>query len=155
MQGIFDDVLDGEHDNAVKAAMEHIMAAKRNEIPIEQLVISKTCKGKVDKKGNVDFSHHYANPDGQASVQAARKRIERNLPFTPGMKVAFVVTNARNRPMQVEPWDEGQENGGISAYDGEFYAERLATAFGRVTEAFNWSAKELLAGNRQANLFSF
>ena len=155
MQGIFDDVLDGEHDNAVKAAMEHIMAAKRNQIPIEQLVISKTCKGKVDKKGNVDFSHHYANPDGQASVQAARKRIERNLPFTPGMKVAFVVTNARNRPMQVEPWDEGQENGGISAYDGEFYAERLATAFGRVTEAFNWSAKELLAGNRQANLFSF
>lgn len=155
MQGIFDDVLDGEHDNAVKAAMEYIMAAKRNQIPIEQLVISKTCKGKVDKKGNVDFSHHYANPDGQASVQAARKRIERNLPFTPGMKVAFVVTNARNRPMQVEPWDEGQENGGISAYDGEFYAERLATAFGRVTEAFNWSAKELLAGNRQANLFSF
>ncbi|HIA39533.1 MAG TPA: hypothetical protein EYN88_01390, partial [Candidatus Poseidoniales archaeon] len=155
MQGIFDDVLDGEHDNAVKAAMEHIVAAKRNQIPIEQLVISKTCKGKVDKKGNVDFSHHYANPDGQASVQAARKRIERNLPFTPGMKVAFVVTNARNRPMQVEPWDEGQENGGISAYDGEFYAERLATAFGRVTEAFNWSAKELLAGNRQANLFSF
>jgi len=155
MQGIFDDVLDGNHDDAVKAAMEYIMAAKRNEIPIEQLVISKTCKGKVDKKGNVDFSHHYANPDGQASVQAARKRIERNLPFTPGMKVAFVVTDARTRPMKVEPWDEGQENGGISAYDGEFYAERLATAFGRVTEAFNWSAKELLAGNRQANLFSF
>ena len=155
MQGIFDDVLDGKHDDAVKTAMEHIMAAKRNEIPIEQLVISKTCKGKVDKKGNIDFNHHYANPDGQASVQAARKRIERNLPFTPGMKVAFVVTNARTRPMQVEPWDEAQENGGIEDYDGEFYAERLATAFGRVTEAFNWSAKELLAGNRQANLFSF
>ena len=155
MQNIFDDVLDGNHDAAVKSAMEQIQIAKRCEFPLEQLVISKTCKGKIDKKGNVDFSQHYANPDGQASVQAARKRIERNLPFTPGMKVAFVVTNARQRPMEVEPWDEGQENGGIESYDGEFYAERLATAFGRVTEAFNWSAKELLAGNRQSNLFSF
>jgi len=57
--------------------------------------------------------------------------------------------------MEVEPWDEGQENGGIVKYDGDFYAERLATALGRITEAFEWSSKELLAGNRQANLFSF
>ena len=155
MQNMFNDVLDGRHDDAVKAAMEQIQSAKRNDIPIGNLVISKTCKGKIDKKGNVDFTQHYANPDGQASVQAARKRIARNLPFTPGMKVAYVVTNAKKRPMEVEPWDEGQENGGIENYDGDFYAERLATAFGRVTEAFNWSAKELLAGNRQSNLFSF
>ena len=72
MQGIFDAVLDGRRDDAVKTAMDLIQSAKRNETPIEKLIISKTCKGKIDKKGNVDFTQHYANPDGQASVQAAR-----------------------------------------------------------------------------------
>ncbi|MCS5536721.1 MAG: hypothetical protein NZ770_01320, partial [Candidatus Poseidoniaceae archaeon] len=102
-----------------------------------------------------DFSKHYANPNGQAQVQAAGKRIERNLPFTPGMKIGFVVTNARKRPMVVEPWNEAEEDGGIEEYDAVFYAERLATAFGRVCEAFGWSADELMKGNRQSSLFSF
>ncbi len=107
------------------------------------------------KDGSIDFSKDYANPNGQAQVRAARKRIERNLPFTPGMKIAFVVTNAGQRPMVVEPWNEGEEDGGIKSYDSQFYAERLATAFGRVSEAFGWSADELLKGNRQSSLFSF
>lgn len=155
MEQLFEEVLDGRTDDAVQTAMTQIQAARRSQLPIESLIISKTCKGKMNKDGSVDFSKDYANPNSQAVVRAARKRIERNLPFTPGMKVAFVVTNANSRPMQVEPWNEAVANGGIPAYDGEFYAERLATAYGRVTEAFNWSANELLAGNRQSSLFSF
>lgn len=155
MQRMFEMILEGKSEDAVKSVIDLIKAAKRNEIPIEQLILSKTCKGSQSKNGEVDFSKHYVNPDSMAVVQAARKRIERHLSFTPGMKVGFIVTNARIRPMQVEPWDEGQEDGGVGKYDGEFYAERLATALGRITEAFDWSAKELLAGNRQASLFSF
>ena len=54
--------------------------------------------------------------------------------------------------MEIQPWLEEDP---VTNYDGQFYADRLATAFGRVTEAFNWSAKDLLAGNRQTSLFSF
>ena len=37
-------------------------------------------------------------------------------------------------------------------YDPEFYAKRLATALGRITEAFGWNEKELLQGTRQQTL---
>jgi hypothetical protein len=57
--------------------------------------------------------------------------------------------------MQVHPWIESEDDGGIPGYDGRFYAERLAAALGRITEAFGWNAKELFAGNRQTSLFSF
>ena len=49
----------------------------------------------------------------------------------------------------------GEDDGGIPGYDGRFYAERLAAALGRITEAFGWNAKELFDGNRQTSLFSF
>ena len=109
----------------------------------------------MNKDGSIDFTKHYANPDSMAQVRIARALIERGLGFTPGMKVAYIVSDASNRPMNVEPWLEGEENGGISGYDEIFYAERTAAAIGRITEAFGWSAKELVAGNRQTSLFSF
>ena len=156
MQRMFELVLDGDEQAAVKLAREQIEKVRKSEVMAEELVISKQCKGEWDKiAGKWDFSKHYANPNGQAQVQAARKRIEKNLPFTPGMKIGFVVTNATKRPMEVEPWNEAEENGGIKKYDAVFYSERLATAFGRVCEAFGWSADELLKGNRQSSLFSF
>ncbi len=71
------------------------------------------------------------------------------------MKVSYVVTDASVSPMKVEPWLENEQEGGISAYDGRFYAERLAAALGRITEAFGWNAKELISGNKQTSLFSF
>ena len=36
------------------------------------------------------------------------------------------------------------------AYDGRFYAERLAAAVGYITEAF-MDASDLMAGNKQAS----
>jgi DNA polymerase elongation subunit (family B) len=71
------------------------------------------------------------------------------------MKVSYIVTDANQRPMRVQPWLENEEGGGVDAYDGQFYAERLAAALGRITEAFGWTAKELVAGNKQTSLFSF
>jgi len=155
MQRIFELVLGGDESGAIQLARDRIKQVKNAEVPIEQLIISKMCKGKMAKDGSVDFSKDYANPQGQAQVRAAQKRMARNLPFIPGMKIAFVVVDASNRPMKVEPWNEAEENGGIESYDAIFYAQRLATAFGRVCEAFGWSADELMKGNRQANLFSF
>ena len=71
------------------------------------------------------------------------------------MKVSYVVTDASKPPMTVVPWLDNEEDQAKVAYDGRFYAERLAAAVGRITEAFNWDASDLMAGNKQASLFSF
>jgi DNA polymerase elongation subunit (family B) len=57
--------------------------------------------------------------------------------------------------MAVVPWLENEDDQASITYDGRFYAERLAAAVGRITEAFGWEAKDLMAGNKQASLFSF
>jgi len=90
-----------------------------------------------------------------AQVRVAKARIALGLGFTSGMKVSYIVTDASQRPMRVEPWLENEQDGGISSYDGQFYADRLAAALGRITEAFGWTAKELVSGNKQTTLFSF
>jgi DNA polymerase elongation subunit (family B) len=109
----------------------------------------------MGSNGEVDFTKDYANPDSMAQVRTAKARIALGLGFTSGMKVSYIVTDASQRPMRVQPWLETEENGGVDAYDGQFYAERLAAALGRITEAFGWTAKELVAGNKQTSLFSF
>ena len=153
MKEMFRHVLSDDSETAVQLAIEMIAEAKAGKVPIRKLIMSKSCKGKFDKTRNVwDFSKDYANPDSMVQVRAARKLIEKGLPFTPGMKIGFIVTNARNRPMEIEPWLEEDP---VSDYDGQYYADRLATALGRLTEAFGWTGKELLSGNRQTSLFSF
>ena len=153
MKQMFRHVLADDSDAAINLAIDTIAAAKSGSVPIRELIMSKSCKGRWDKKrAKWDFTKDYANPDSMIQVRAARALINKGLPFTPGMKIAYIVTNARQRPMEIEPWLEEDP---VLNYDGQFYADRLATAFGRVTEAFNWNAKELLAGNRQTSLFSF
>jgi len=153
MKQMFRHVLADDSDAAINLAIDTIAAAKSGSVPIRELIMSKSCKGRWDKKrAKWDFTKDYANPDSMIQVRAARALIDKGLPFTPGMKIAYIVTNARQRPMEIQPWLEEDP---VTEYDGQFYADRLATAFGRVTEAFNWNAKELLAGNRQTSLFSF
>ena len=97
----------------------------------------------------------YKNEDGLPYVRAAKQRIERGLGFTPGMKVGYVVSNAKSSPMQVSAWLTDELGEEPPTYDADYYAKRLATALGRITEAFGWSEKELLQGARQQSLFDF
>lgn len=153
MKQMFGYVLSDDSEAAITLAIETIAAAKDGNVPVRDLIMSKSCKGRWDKKrAKWDFSSDYSNPDSMIQVRAARALIDKGLPFTPGMKIAYIVTNARIRPMEIQPW---LEESPVTEYDGQFYADRLATAFGRVTEAFGWNAKDLLSGNRQTDLFSF
>ena len=153
MKEMFRHVLADDSESAINLAIETIRAVKEGDVEIKSLIMSKSCKGRWNKKrGEWDFTKDYANPDSMIQVRAARALLAKGLPFTPGMKIAYIVTNAKIRPMQIAPWLEEDP---LTNYDGQFYADRLATAFGRVTEAFGWSAKELLSGNRQTSLFSF
>ena len=91
----------------------------------------------VKSAADVDFTRDYAKPDSMAQVRVAKQRIERGLGFTTGMKVSYVVTDANKRPMSVVPWLDNEEEQAKVTYDGRFYAERLAAAVGRITEALD------------------
>jgi DNA polymerase I len=155
MKQLFTFALADEGEELVKCALDRVKALKDNKVDSTELILAKSCKGRVNKDGSVDFSKNYAKPDSMAQVRVAKARIALGLGFTSGMKVSYVVTDASVSPMTVKPWLETEENGGIADYDGRFYAERLAAALGRITEAFGWNAKELIAGNKQTSLFSF
>ena len=103
----------------------------------------------------MDFSKVYANPDGLPYVRAAKERIRRGLQFTPGMKVGYIVTDSKSSPMSVEPWLVDEIGEEPPVYDPAYYAGRLAKSLGRITEAFDWSEKELLSGSRQQSIFDF
>jgi len=154
MMQLFERILSNEHEEGVLEVIELVKRVRAGQADAADLVISRGCKGKLRKDGSADFSI-YSNPDGLPFVQAARKRIAIGLSFTPGMKVSWVVRSARQSPMRVEPWLLEETGQRVEVYDLDFYARRLSTALGRVTEAFGWSASELLAGNRQMSLFSF
>jgi len=147
-------ILDGESDKATKYVVDLIRKVKAGEAEAADLVISRSCKGKVLPDGSVDFASVYSNPNGLPYVRAARKRIERGFAFTPGMKVSYIVTNSSQSPMDVEPYLVSETGEDPPLPDRSFYAARLARAMGRITEAFGWSEDDLLQGNRQSSLFS-
>ena len=155
MTEMFEMILNGEEWAAVEMTKSVIDDVKARRVDAADLVISRSCKGTLKRDGTVDFSKVYNNPNGLPYVRAAKKRIERDLPFTPGMKVGYVVTNAKNSPMDVEPWLVDEIGEDPPRYDPEYYARRLATALGRITEAFGWGDTELMSGSRQQTLFDF
>ncbi len=150
MMGTFERILDGDEEGAYKHVINLIRSVKAGEVDVADLILSRSCKGKVLKDGTVDFSV-YANPDGLPYVQAAKKRIARGLPFTPGMKVSYIVTAAKGEDgrQTVEPWLVTETGDSPPVPDWLFYAERLARAMGRITEVYGWTKKDLLLGSRQ------
>tara|TARA_B100000131_G_scaffold192972_1_gene185486 strand:+ start:2785 stop:5292 length:2508 start_codon:yes stop_codon:yes gene_type:complete len=145
MTSMFEYILDGNQESAIRDVIDLIKEVKKGNANVEDLVISRSCKA----------FNSYANPEGLPFVKAAKRRIELGLEFTPGMKVAYVVTNTSGSTQEVEPWlvEDGGEP--VSNYDPDYYSKRLAKALGRITEAFGWSENELLTGTRQTTLFSF
>ena len=155
MTDMFEMILDGEEWDAVEMTKSVIDDVKARRTDVADLVISRSCKGTLRRDGSVDFTKVYDNPDGLPYVRAAKERIRRGLPFTPGMKVGYIVTNAKMSPMTVEPWLGDEIGEKAPKYDPDYYARRLAKSLGRITEAFGWSETELLSGSRQQSIFDF
>ena len=162
MKEIFRYALADEGDALVDYARQRVQALRTNEVPIQDVVLAKTCKGRVVRTpvksvDDVDFTKDYSRPDSMAQVRIAKQRIEQGLGFTSGMKVSYIVTNAKRtgQPMQVAMWLDTEEQTNTMDYDGQFYAERLAAAVGRITEAFDWTASDLMKGSKQASLFDY
>ena len=151
MTSSFERILAGETTQAVEDIRALIQRVRIRDVAPKDLVISRSCKGKLRKDGSVDFSV-YTNPDGLPYVKAAKRRMERGLNFTPGMKVGYLVTDGASSPMSVVDWHEDETGEIQTDFDPEYYAKRIATAMGRITEVFGWNEKELLQGSQQSSL---
>jgi len=155
LESMFSEILNGNTAGAVHLARSRIEALKKGDIEVNDLVMSRSCKGKMNDDGTIDFTIDYVNPDGLPYVQAAKKRIASGLSFTPGMKVSWIVTDASSSPMIVEPWLVDEIDASPPTPDLNFYLRRVTSSWGRITEAFGWSAEDLRLGSRQVSLFSF
>ncbi|HKZ23992.1 MAG TPA: DNA polymerase domain-containing protein [Thermoplasmata archaeon] len=150
---VFEKILDRDQEGAVTLARQ-IVAEVREGMPpledserdpIEALVISRTVKEET----------RYVNPNSMSNVIAARKLEEMGEEFMPGMKVSWIVTDARRSPMEVEPYVSGRPFD--KKPDWEYYARRVAQTLAYITEAYGWDEKALFTGTQpaqQKSLFS-
>ncbi len=134
-------ILDNDVEGSVKYAREIITSVQEGKVPPQKLVISRSVKD----------PSRYVNPESMPNVQAANKLEALGYEFVPGMKVSWVVTNARKSPMEVQPYVSGRSFDDIP--DWEYYARRLAQTLGYICEVFGWDEKSLLAGSQQATLY--
>ena len=137
---VFEKVLSDDIDGAIKVARDAIRDTLAGQVPVEKLVISRTSK---DERA-------YVSPDKQANVIVAKKMKEMGYEFVPGMKVSWIVTNAKTKPQQVEPYIDGREF--THKPDVNYYAKRLALSISRITEVFGWDEEKLLSGICQKSI---
>ncbi len=142
-KAVFERILEGDIEGAIALAKDIVSKVKRGEVELEKLVISRTVR---------DF-RRYKNPNSMANVQAAKKLMRLGYQFIPGMKVSWIVVNARGTRQDVEPYIPGRP----FAYkpDYHYYARRVAETLARITEVFGIDEDELLTGKKQSNLGSF
>ena len=155
MKELFEMILDGNDWAAVEMAKGVIDEVKSGKSDVTDLVISRSCKGRWDSRKNAWSFDMYAKPDSLPYVRAAKQRISRDLQFTPGMKVGWIVTDSKSSPMEIKAWLVDEIGEEPPKYDPDYYSRRLAKSLGRITSAFNWDEKELLKGSRQQSLLDF
>ncbi|AFD00339.1 replicative DNA polymerase I [Methanocella conradii HZ254] len=143
MTRVFQLVLDGRPDEAVKYAKDTVHDTLKGKVDLSSLVISKS----------VNEFDAYDNPDSLVHVNVARKLKDMGYDFTPGMKTPFIITNGFVQPQKAEPVIEGVEF--TARPDFRYYAERLAMALARITEPFGCDERALLQGNSQRSLEFF
>ncbi len=151
---VFSLILDKDTEGAIQFARELVQSIKGGEIPeglqheeadpLESLVISRTVREEA----------RYVNPDSMANVQAANKLKAMGHEVVPGMKVSWIVVDAKQSPMQVQPYLSGRPLGGVPDWD--YYARRVAQTLAYVTEIYGWDEKALYTGSlqpKQSTLF--
>jgi len=115
---------------------------RNREVRPERRVIARS----VRDEGEYNASTRDALP----FLRVCRQLRSEGYDVIPGMRVAWVVTDSRHSPQDVEPWVEGRAF--TKAPDWDYYAERVAQTLARVTEVFGWDAASLLRGSHQQRL---
>ncbi|MCI4326399.1 MAG: DNA polymerase II [Thermoplasmata archaeon] len=139
---VFDLVLAGDTDGAVQRSRELVQECRRGEVPPERLVIARSVRAESE--------YNEGTRDALPFLRVFRQLKQEGYDVIPGMKVAWIVTDARANPQEVEPWREGRKL--LKPPDYSYYADRVAQTLARVTEVFDWDAAALLRGSHQQRL---
>ncbi len=139
---VFELVLKGDTEGAVRRARELVQAVRARQVEPARLVIARTVRAEGE--------YNESTRDALPFLRVYRKLREEGYDVIPGMKVAWIVTDSRKSPQQIEPWVE--ERPFTAEPDWEYYADRLAQTLARVTEVFDWDAAALLRGSHQQRL---
>ncbi len=139
---VFDLILRGDTEGAVRRSRELVAAVRNREVPVERLVIGRTVRGEDE--------YNESTRDALPFLRVFRQLRSEGYDVIPGMRVSWIVTNSRASPQGIEPWVDGRPFGKVP--DWEYYADRVAQTLGRVTEVFDWDAAALLRGSHQRRL---
>ena len=139
---VFDLVLKGDTDGAIRRSRELVQAVRNREVPVERLVVARSVRDEAE--------YNASTRDALPFLRVFRQLRSEGYDVFPGMRVAWIVTDFRRSPQEVEPWVEGRA---LSKQpDWEYYADRVAQTLSRVTEVFDWDAAALLRGSHQQRL---
>ncbi len=139
---VFDLVLKGDTEGAVRRSRDLVLAVRRREVPVARLVVARAVRGEGE--------YNASTRDALPFLRVFRKLRDEGYDVIPGMRVAWIVTDSHESPQAVEPWVEGRKF--EKEPDWEYYAERVAQTLARVTEVFGWDASSLLRGSHQQRL---
>jgi len=139
---VFDLVMKGDTDGAVRRSRELVQAVREHKVPVERLVIARAVRAEGE--------YNASTKDALPFLRVFRQLQQEGYDVIPGMRVAWIVTNSRVSPQEVEPWIEGRPFS--KEPDWEYYADRVAQTLARVTEVFDWDAAALLRGSHQRRL---
>ncbi|MCI4356784.1 MAG: DNA polymerase II [Thermoplasmata archaeon] len=139
---VFDLVLAGNTDGAVARARELVQQCRHGDVPAERLVIARSVREESE--------YNEGTRDALPFLRVFRQLKEEGYDVIPGMKVAWIVTDASKSPQEIEPWREGRPM--LKTPDYSYYADRVAQTLARVTEVFDWDAAALLRGSHQRRL---
>lgn len=135
---IFDLVLQGDTEGVKRRATELVQAVLDKKVPPEQLVIARAVRAEDE--------YNESTRESLPFLRVYRQLKQEGYDVIPGMRVAWIVTNSRKSPQEIEPWVEGRPF--TKEPDFGYYADRVAQTLGRVTEVFDWDAASLLKGSR-------
>jgi DNA polymerase, archaea type len=136
---VFDLILSGNPQGAVERSRELVKQVLSGSVPTEKFVIARS----VREEGE----YNQATRENLPFLRAFKQLQKEGYDVIPGMKVAWIVTDATQTPQSIEPWIGGRP---IQAPpDYRYYAERVAQTLARVTEVYDWDATALLDGKRQ------
>ncbi|MGA8542376.1 MAG: DNA polymerase domain-containing protein [Thermoplasmata archaeon] len=139
---VFDLVMKGDTDGAVRRSRELVQAVREKQVPVARLVIARSVRAESE--------YNESTKEALPFLRVFRQLQKEGYDVIPGMRVAWIVTNSRISPQEVEPWIEGRPF--TKEADWEYYADRVAQTLARVTEVFDWDAAALLRGSHQQRL---
>ena len=143
MDQVFALIGEQKNDEAASLIRDKLKLIEKQEVPIGQLVISKTVKD----------ADEYKNPERMAHLAAAEKLRQKGVIVPSDTKIDYVVVDAEATPQETEPYHPSIRID--YEPDWNYYFERFVSTFTDIASVLGVSELELRSDQRQASLLDF